>query len=175
MDLYTRNISFESWEGDGGRLAIRGILKDTRLGEDLRHIEIRAEIDLLDGSIHSLEGEMPRITYGDECRNSLSTLERLVGERIVPGFSDLVRNVVGSSEGCAHLAVLVTNLGHASVQARGALVASRFADRNEALDEVRRHALDLGILGGCYAWREGGPLMRALREQMGGEDPPPPG
>ncbi|MFW6113630.1 MAG: DUF2889 domain-containing protein [Actinomycetota bacterium] len=165
MELFDRNISFETRENDEGNLVISGRMKDTRLGEPIRDIEVTAEVDLVEGRILSMGGNMRLISY-DECHEALKSLSHLVGERIVPGFSDLVRRVVGSSEGCTHLSVLVTNLGHVSVQARGALLASKMPDRGEALDLVKEHALELGILGGCYTWREDGPMMRSLKEQL---------
>ena len=163
MKLFTRKISFEAGEGEGGRLAVAGTLLDHRLGELIRHIEIEAEVGLEDGRIHRLEGAMPRITH-EECPQALKTLERLVGERIVPGFTALVRSVVGSPLGCTHLAVLVTNLGHVSVQGRGAMAVVRFGEGEEGLEEMRRQAVALGIVGNCYTWREDGPMMRRFKE-----------
>ena len=165
MELFNREISFETWENDEGYLVISGTLKDVRLGELLRHIVVTAEIELVEGRIRGIEGEMKRITT-DECHEALGSLSGLVGERIVPGFSDLVRKVVGSSEGCTHLSVLVTNIGHVSVQSRSALVISRIPDRREAIEAISEQAFELGIPGGCYAWREDGPLMRNLREGL---------
>ena len=166
MGAFKREISFEAGEAAGGRLAITGTLRDTRSGEPLHLIHVRAEIGLADGLIHALEGEMPHIPYED-CRRGLLTLRRLVGERVAPGFTQLVRDVVGSPEGCSHLAVLVTNLGHASVQGRGALLMSSLGEGEEALRLVRGHAAQMGITGGCYTWREDGPLMRQMRAQLG--------
>lgn len=163
MGVFRREICFEIGEGAEGRMSITGTLRDTRSGELLHDIEVRAEIGLEDGLIHALEGEMRQVPYLD-CRHGLETLQSLVGERIMPGFTQLVRDVVGSPDGCTHLAVLVTNLGHASVQGRGALVVSRLGGGSEAVDFMRRQAVELEILGNCYSWREDGPLMRRMRE-----------
>ncbi|MEW6555198.1 MAG: DUF2889 domain-containing protein [Actinomycetota bacterium] len=165
MGVFRREISFDIDEGAEGMLAMTGTLRDTRLGEPLHVIVVRAEVSLADARIHSLQGEMVHIPR-DDCHHGLLTLERLVGERIVPGFTQLVRDVVGSPEGCSHLAVLVTNLGHASVQGRGAVLMSRMGGDEEALRLVRRQAVELGIMGSCYAWREDGPLMKGLRAEM---------
>lgn len=127
---------------------------------------VRAAVDLAEGRIRSLTGDMPCVPHAD-CRHALSTLERLVGEEIKPGFTQLVRDVVGSADGCSHLAVLVTNLGHVSVQGRGALIVHRLGGGEKAVRLMREQALRLGIMGSCYTWREDGPLMKQMREEMG--------
>jgi hypothetical protein len=162
VGIFNRAISFAIEEGVDGRLLITGALSDTRLDKPIHVIEVRAEIGLEDGLIHSLSGEMPHIPHED-CRHALEILPRLVGERIVPGFTQLVRDVVGSSLGCSHLAVLVTNLGHVSVQGRGAAVMSRMGGGEAAVRHLRKQAVELDIMGNCYTWREDGPLMREMR------------
>lgn len=167
MSVFKREISFDVENSAGDRLIITGTLRDTRLEEPIHIIVIRAEVGLADGLIHSLAGEMPHIPRED-CHHALHTLSRLVGERIVPGFTQKVRDVVSSAEGCSHLAALVTDLGHVSVQGRGAVAMSRFGGSEEALSIVRRQAVELEIMGNCYTWREDGPLMKQLRAQMEG-------
>ena len=169
MELFTRDISFKTLKGEEGRLDIEGTLRDVRQGEPLRHIIIRAEVDLVDGRIHRLEGEMPRITY-EECPEALKVLDKLVGECIAPGFSALVRELVASPEGCTHLSVLVTNMGHVSVQGRASMVTTLFEDVGDAREVIRQQAEALGLPGSCYTWREGGPMMKRWREEFTGED-----
>lgn len=165
MGIFHRRIEFEVDEDEEGRVLLSGTLRDTRLGQPVHHLVVRAAVDLADGSIHSLEGEMLHVPFED-CRQALLTLERLKGERIEPGFTQLVREVVGSPEGCTHLSVLVTNLGHVSVQGRGALLVHRFGGGEKAVRLMRQQALQLGIMGSCYAWRKDGPLMKRLQEEM---------
>jgi hypothetical protein len=165
VGVFKREITLDIDESGEGMLYITGTLRDTRLDKPLHVIVVRAEVDLVEARIHALEGEMPHIPRED-CHHSLLTLESLVGERIVPGFTQLVRDVVGSPEGCSHLAVLVTNIGHASVQGRGAVLMSRMGGDEEALRLVRRKAVELGIMGNCYAWREDGPLMQQMRAEI---------
>ncbi len=152
-------------EGEGNMLSITGTMRDTRLEEPLHLIVVRAEVGLEDGRIHSMEGEMRCVPYSD-CQHALLTLQKLVGERIVPGFTQMVRDIVGSPQGCTHLSVLVTNLGHASVQGRGALAVSKMGGGGEAIDFMRRQAVELEIIGNCYSWREDGPLMKMMRARL---------
>jgi hypothetical protein len=165
MGVFRREISIDIDEGKEGMLSITGTLRDTRLEAPLHVIVVKAEVGLADARIHSLEGEMPHIPRED-CHHALLTLQGLVGERIVPGFTQTVRDVVGSPEGCSHLAVLVTNLGHASVQGRAALAVSKLGGDEEAHRLMRRQAVEMGIIGNCYAWREDGPLMKQMRAEI---------
>lgn len=169
MEPFTRDISFKTREGEEGRLLIEGTLRDVRRGELLRHIVIRAEVGLAEGRIYRLEGDMPHITH-EECLRALRSLDKLVGESIAPGFSALVRKVVGSPEGCTHLSVLVTNLGHVSVQGRAAMAASLLEGVADADELIRRQAEALGLPGSCYTWRENGPMMKLWRKGRGGDD-----
>jgi hypothetical protein len=166
VGIFHREMRFEVDEAPDGRIVIAGTLRDTRLENPIHVIRVRAEVDALEGRIHALEGEMLHVPHED-CRHALQTVDRLVGERIVPGFTQLVREVVGSPEGCSHLAVLVTNLGHVSVQGRGALVVHKFGGDERAVRLMREQALQLGIVDNCYTWRKDGPLVKRLRETMG--------
>jgi len=170
MALFHRRIDIEVEEGPEGRMLLSGTLHDTRLGNPLHVMKVRADVDPLDGRIHLLEGEMLHVPHED-CRHALRTLERLVGERIVPGFTQLVRDTLWSQEGCTHLAVLVTDLGHASVQGRGALLVHRLGGDERAVRLMREQLLQLAIVDNCYTWREDGPLVKGLREaaERGGE------
>lgn len=166
MGVFKREMQFEVDEAPEGRVFIAGTLRDTRLGNPIHVIKVRAEVDLVDGCIQALEGEMLHVPHPD-CRHALQTLARVVGERIVPGFTQLVRDRIGSQDGCSHLAVLVTNLGHVSVQGRGAVAVKEFGGDERAVRLMREQALQLGIVDNCYTWRGDGPLVKRLREATG--------
>ncbi len=165
LGLFRREITIEAEPSGEKSMAVTASLRDTRQGTPIHVISVRAEIGLEDGRIHSLEGEMPHIPHED-CRETLKTLQGLVGEPIAHGFTRRVREVVGSPSGCFHLAVLVTNLGNVSVQGRSVIAMSSAGDDRE---ESRTRLLDLGVAmglpGGCYAWREDGPFMRSMRKR----------
>lgn len=160
---FTRDISLRTRRGEEGRIVIAASLRDHRLGRPIHYIDVEAEVGAADGTIHAIRGEMPHIPH-EECRGALARLDLLVGERIVPGFSDLVRRVVGSGEGCTHLSVLVMNLGNTSVQGRAAY-AQGLLGEDEARHMMAGQARELGLPGSCITWREDGPIMRRWREE----------
>lgn len=159
---FTREITLKTRPGEEGLLLITASLRDHRLGKPIHYIDVEAEVGVVDGTISAIRGEMPHIPHED-CRLALSRLDLLVGERIVPGFSDLVRRVVGSSEGCTHLSVLVMNLGNVSVQGRAAY-AQGLLGESEARRMMAAQAAELGLPGSCITWREDGPIIRRMRE-----------
>ncbi|MBC7230339.1 MAG: DUF2889 domain-containing protein [Actinobacteria bacterium] len=163
---FTRDIALRTRPGEEGRLVIAASLRDHRLGEPIHYIDVEAEVGIADGTIHRIRGEMPHIPHED-CRLALRRLDLLVGERIIPGFSDLVRGVVGSSEGCTHLAVLVMNLGNVSVQGRAAFAHAMLGE-GEARRMIAAQAEELGLPGSCITWREDGPIMSRLQDAQGG-------
>lgn len=167
--VFKREISLEVEPGDEGSIRISGTLHDTRLDRPIHIMTVEAEVSLDSGRILSLRGEMPHVPR-EECREALRSLERLVGERIEPGFTQLVREVVGSAQGCSHLAVLVTNLGNVSVQGRGAVAVAGLGEE-EARRALMRLGEAIGLPGSCVVWREDGPIMRYLkREGESGSD-----
>ena len=190
--LFRRNIELEVEEAGEGLLLVRGRLTDTRAGkaggdEDregkpqqghrdreggtghvVHDMEVTALVEVGSGLIHNIRGAMHHVPY-PQCREALKALGRLAGERIAPGFSSLVREVVWSREGCVHLAVLVTEIGHVSVQGMGAW-ASRRVDWMQIPREQLLMGLEaLQLPDSCYTWRRDGELMARI---LGGEERP---
>ncbi|NPV59086.1 MAG: DUF2889 domain-containing protein [Actinobacteria bacterium] len=159
---FAREITLKTRPGEEGLILISASLRDHRLGAPIHYIDVEAEVGIADGKIHAIRGEMPHIPH-DDCRLALARLDLLVGERIVPGFSDLVRGVVGSGEGCTHLSVLVMNLGNVSVQGRAAY-AHCLLGESEARRMIAKQAEELGLPGSCITWRLDGPIMRRMRQ-----------
>ncbi len=161
MPIFARNINVEATD-EGPNLRLRGRLEDRRSGEFLHVMKVDMLFALADATILEIAGDMPQVPLPD-CRMALDTLERLVGERMVPGFTDLVRTTIGGPDGCSHLAALVTNMGNTSVQGRGAVVRKLAPDDATALEIYRSQASQLNLAGSCISWRENGPLASRFK------------
>jgi hypothetical protein len=107
----------------------------------------------------------------EDCLRGLESLDELVGERIVPGFSNLVKTTVGSNRGCTHLAALVMNMGNVSVQGRGAYLRKHVPENASRDRAMAQSAQELGLIDSCVSWREDGPIMRRWREEHPQDDP----
>jgi len=163
VTLFRRNIEVEVEELEGGSIKLRGHLLDLRSGDKLHELRASMRVRVADGMILRVEAEMPVVPL-PECREALPVVEELEGKAIRPGFSDLVRGVVGSSRGCTHLANLLMNMGNVSVQGRAAFVRRHF-DEELAQEQLAEHAVQLGLINSCVCWREDGPVVRRWRER----------
>lgn len=175
MALFKRRIEIEA-EEEGGGLRMKGALRDERLGEELHAIEAEMLVSVWDGEIKEISGSMPAIPR-PECREGLASLDELPGVKIRPGFTDTVKNTVGSNRGCTHLACLIMNMGNVSVQGRGAFMRKYLTEREDLDSAMETSAQDLGLIDSCVCWREDGPILKAIRHGRGSPSPrsSPPG
>ncbi len=162
MPIFVRNINVEA-QDEGPNLRLKGRLEDRRSGEFLHVMEVDILFALADASILEVSGSMPQVPLPD-CLMALETLEQLVGERMVPGFSDFVRTTIGGPQGCSHLGALIMNMGNTSVQGRGAVVRKLAPTDEIALEIYRSQASQLNLPGSCISWREDGPLVRRFKK-----------
>ncbi|MBU4194191.1 MAG: DUF2889 domain-containing protein [Actinobacteria bacterium] len=159
--LFNRSIDIEVLEEDEN-VRVNGRLSDSRLGEGLHRLEISMLVSLPEGEIKEISGSMPRVPM-EECGQGLAVLDEVLGEKIKPGFTKMVKNTVGSKRGCTHLASLLVNMGNTSVQGRGAFIRKHFPDQETSLYTMRQVAGDLGLLDSCVCWTEDGPILRRWR------------
>jgi hypothetical protein len=164
MTLFNRNINVEVLD-EGDNLRLVGRLEDTRLGEALHVIEVEMLISVWDGEILEIGGVFVTRPM-EECLEGLKSLDSIVGERIKPGFSEVVKKKVGSRDGCTHMAALLMNMGNASVQGRGGYLRKHVPDEQVAQRMVD-YAEELNLLDSCVSWREDGPLMTRWRNHQG--------
>ena len=162
MTLFKRSIDIEVSE-ENGSIRVRGTLADGRLGENLHRLEVEMLVSVMDGEILEISGSMPEVPL-EECAEGLLVLDKVLGVRIMPGFTDLVKRTVGSNKGCTHLASLLMNMGNASVQGRGAFVRRHFPDEESSMSAMRHAARDLELLDSCVCWGEDGPILGRRKE-----------
>jgi hypothetical protein len=167
LDYFKRSIEVRVDEEEGGLLRLHGKLRDRRLDEDLHGFDVMMLVNVWDGEILEIEGAMPARPL-EECVEGLKTLQGLKGAKILPGFSDFVKQTVGSNRGCVHLASLIMNMGNTSVQGRGAYVRKNFEDLDVRANTMKSYSEQLGMIDSCICWREDGPLVRMWKQQNDG-------
>jgi len=163
MDLFNRSIQIAVDE-EGENIRINGSLLDKRLGEDLHGIEAEMLVSFQDGEILEIKADMPAFPL-EECRESLQSVDELRGLQIKPGFTETVKNSVGSKRGCTHLASLVMNMANVSVQGRGAYIRRRFPDEAMRMYAMEQTTAQFGLIHSCVCWGEDGPIIRRWRRQ----------
>jgi hypothetical protein len=169
--IFTRRIEVDV-EEEGQDLRVSGRLRDTRLDEDLHGIDVEMLVSVRDGEIKEISGDMPQWPM-EECRQGIQALQDIAGEKIKPGFTETVRQTVGSRRGCTHLAALVMNMANTTVQGIGAYLRKHFEqDGHDRM--VVDMATELGLIDSCVSWGEDGPIIRRWRELNEEENTPSP-
>lgn len=166
--VHSRDTSIRTFDLGEGRVLVEGRLRDQRHrprtgettfeGPRLVHDMVaRFTVRGPDMVIEDVEAEMPRHPR-EGCTDVLPWMKKLVGERIVSGFTQRVKDLVGNSKGCAHLTSLFITMGPAAVQG---FWAAYGVDRSQVRPDDPRIQR---VINTCHLWREDGPIMRALRK-----------
>ncbi len=155
---------------EGDCLRLKGSLSDARLGEPLHGLEVEMVVSVWEGEIKEISGAFPTWPM-EECKQGIASLDELVGTRVKPGFSEIVKKTVGSIRGCSHLAALVMNMGNVCVQGRGAYLRKHVPDNATRDRAMAGQAKELGLLDSCVAWREDGPIVRRWLQEHPEDDP----
>jgi hypothetical protein len=145
------------------RAPFRGVLQP---GDPVHDIGVRLAVD--DTLIIREAEAMMRATPFSTCSEVEPVLQRLVGERIGPGWRDLVRRKIGRLETCTHLSEL---LGPAVTTLYQTMSCGKTPDGRSSLEDQRDAAEPPFFLGGCHSWRTGGPIVAELFPQFATRDP----
>jgi len=153
-------------------MTVEGSLKDERFfksevqksdehreKDTIHHIVVKMDVSLPQLNILSISAELPKIP-NEACYGAKNSVEKLVGLQIKHGFTDAVRNLLGNSEGCAHIMNLILSMGSASVQGAWSALSRRTSQGNlPGIDESI-------MINSCWLWREDGPLATKIRENQ---------
>ena len=104
-----------------------------------------------------------RATPFPTCVEVEPVLQRLVGERIGPGWRELVRQKIGKRENCTHLSEL---LGPAVTTLYQTLSYGKTPDGRSSLEDQSSAIEPPFYLGGCHSWRTDGPVVAKLFPQF---------
>ena len=114
----------------------------------VHHMIVRLKVRVPEMVIEEAEATMPHRPR-EGCLEVLPGIGDLVGLKVTKGYSAKVKELVGGTKGCAHLASLLTAMGPAVIQGYGA------AHGEEVIPN---------LINTCYLWREDGPIVRELKE-----------
>ncbi|MGC9325095.1 MAG: DUF2889 domain-containing protein [Desulfomonilia bacterium] len=182
-ELHTRNITSTTYRVSDDVILVEGILKDERCGEiysvetgekipasTVHEISLRLLVEGPMLTVRDLEVDMTCIPHA-ECLQTRESLQALIGQRIAPGFTEMVRKTFGGPRGCTHLNSLLLAMAPATVQGFWTLRVSRPHTFEEAI-----HGLDEGyLIDTCWVWREEGDLARGIRSRHTGSHDRHPG
>jgi len=168
--VHTRQIEIHTYDLGDHRVLVEGKLADTRTpqlpaGEPesepalIHDLVARIWVQGPDLTISAVEAEMPRIPR-QMCAEVLPGVQRLVGLRIITGFTQKVKDLIGDVKGCSHLTNLFLTLGPAAVQGYWAAYGRRTGARSLDNPAVSR------VINSCHVWRRDGPYVQSLIAAM---------
>ncbi|KAA0981275.1 DUF2889 domain-containing protein [Pseudomonas sp. ANT_J28] len=111
--------------------------------------------------VHEVHVAMPDVPTS-QCRGAIPGYEKLLGERIGPGFSRRIKELFGGIGGCVHLTELLLSIATTAFQTipmARAMVAPRTAADTEAYSNATGQ-----LLNTCYALREDSPVAVFLKK-----------
>jgi hypothetical protein len=173
--MHIRSIECDGYLRDDGLWEVEAWLKDTKPfaqradrfrgelkpGDPVHDIGLRLATD--DGMTIREAEAMMRVTPYPTCIEVEPILQRLIGERIGPGWRELVRRKIGRLETCTHLAEL---LGPAVTTLFQTMSYGKNPEGRDTLENQRRLGERPFFIGGCHSWRTDGPVVAAMFPQF---------
>jgi hypothetical protein len=171
--IQSRNIEISSYEYDDAHIVVCGELRDRRLvttyGLDgmpkpaytVHHMRIWMKVAISTLVIEDIEAELPQVPH-EECVGMHKILAAIKGLTLSPGFTSKVKQKLGGSRGCIHLATLLLAMAPAALQ--GYWVHK---DRNPAGRKISGAQLEQYLIDTCRVWRRGGPLAQKAAKLIG--------
>ena len=168
--VHTRKIEIQTYDLGDHRVLVEGKLADIRIPQSSAGEVERGPVlvhDLIariwvqgpDLTISAVEAEMEQIPR-EICPEILPGMQKLVGLKIITGFTQRVKDLIGDVKGCSHLTNLFLTLGPVAVQGYWAAYGRRPGARSLENPAVSR------VLDSCHVWRKDGPYVRSLFAQM---------
>ncbi|MCB1802258.1 MAG: DUF2889 domain-containing protein [Gammaproteobacteria bacterium] len=165
--VHKRRIECQGFRREDGLWDIEGSLVDTRTepmetfgrgkiapGEHLHEMWLRMTVDA-DLSVIALTGKTVHAPY-PACPHFPERFDKLVGQRIEPGWTAKVRLLLGGRWGCTHLVELLGTLATTAVQ-------TVYAWRGETAGLVDGSAAPPSdFINTCHALAEGTEVVRRL-------------
>ena len=173
--MHKRSIECDGYLRDDGLWEVEARLVDTKPftqaghryrdelkpGDPVHDIGLRLAID---DTMTIREAEaMMRATPYPTCIEVQPILQRLVGERIGKGWSELVRRKIGRLENCTHLSEL---LGPAVTTLFQTMSHGKDPEGRGSLDNQRSSGERPFFVGGCHSWRTDGPIVADMFPQF---------
>ena len=166
--VHTRKMEINTYDLGDHRVLVEGKLVDTRNptllpGEPesepvlVHHLIARIWVQGPDLKITAVEAKMDCIPRA-MCPEALPAVQKLVGLRIISGFTQKVKDLIGDVKGCSHLTNLFLTLGPVAVQGYFAAYGRRPGARSPDNPAFSR------VINSCHVWRKDGPYVRSLAE-----------
>jgi hypothetical protein len=172
--VHTRKIEINTFDLGDHQVLIEGKLADTRTSHSpsgepeggpvlVHHLTARLWVQGPDLTISAVEAEMPTIPR-EICPQALPPVQKLAGLKIITGFTQKVKDLIGDVKGCSHLTNLFLTLGPVAVQGYFAAYGRRPGARSLDNPSLSR------VIDSCHVWRKDGPHVKSLAAALEREE-----
>jgi hypothetical protein len=170
--LHTRKIEVTTYNYDGLRIIVEGLLKDDRFQEAhtitgqtlpsgvIHHMAIRLLVNCSNLLIEDIDVDMISVPR-KVCRESIDCLALIKGLTITKGFTSKVKKLAGGNKGCTHLVELLLAMAPAVFQGFGAHQSQKPSD----IDPDQAKMISQFLVNTCRAWREDGPFVEMFKQK----------
>ena len=161
--VHLRRISCEGYLRDDGLFDIEGLLIDTKpvtlqlvnkavtAGDPIHQMRVRLTIDrercILDANVWSEHTPYP------DCMEVEASYRKLIGLRIEPGFTRVVKRLFRGTLGCSHMTELLPHMASTAFQVM-------WADGDFNTVDAKGSQQRTSPLGGCHSLRLDGHIVR---------------
>lgn len=135
-------------------------------GDPVHGINVRISINR-DMEVLNIETDLASMPFAF-CQGSSANVSKLVGTHLDRGWRRSVREAMGSTHGCTHLAEL---LGHAPTVAFQTSAIRRSHANRDIGSEDPHHEAPPFFIGGCYSWASDSPVTREFFPQFASDEP----
>lgn len=171
---HRRTIQIESFECDDNTVDIELRLVDSKhfeyvdrergtltAGDPVHAINARISIDQ-DMKVLAIETDLEAMPFS-YCQLSAVNTEKLVGKQLNKGWRHSVREALGSTNGCTHLAELLPLAATVAFQTKAISTSdtNRAAGRQDALETKPPF-----FVGACHSWALKSPITRKYFPQF---------
>lgn len=164
--VHVRQTEIKTYDLGEHRVLVEANLRDTRTPPRtaeaaespmvlVHDLVARIWVQGPDLTIAAVQAEMRQVPR-EMCLEILPDMQKLVGLKIVTGYTQKVKKLIGDVKGCSHLTHLFLNLGPAAVQGYWAAYGRKPGARSLANPALSR------VIDSCRVWRKDGPLFRTL-------------
>jgi hypothetical protein len=171
--IHTRDIKVTTYDYDGQRIIVEGILKDNRFQEShvitgevfprgvVHHMAVRLLVNCSNLLIEDVDADLMTVPR-EVCRENIDCLAPIKGLVITKGFTSRVKRLVGGNKGCTHMVELVLAMAPAAIQG----FAAHQSHKLSRLDSGQTRMIFQFLVNTCRAWREDGPFVAKLKKNL---------
>lgn len=172
--VHQRHMELQTYPAGEDKVVVEGWLKDERFISGYRWsgdpqppgivhwMSVRLLVGNWPLTILDAEAEMPGVP-NELCLDTINSVKKVIGIKIVSGYSDEVRRLLGGVAGCTHLTHLLVVMGPAALHGVWTHWSRQARPKPKKMEEIRGLSY---LLNSCQLWAEDGPFLRRIKAEL---------